>query len=77
MANIYISLKIPVKKFVLLLQAITSGDLCKRSVLLKKLYVRFELLAKSASLNKLLFTKIRRKKNSQKIADTKHAFLIF
>ena len=37
----YILLKIFVKKFVLLFQAITSGDLCKRNVPLKKLYVQF------------------------------------
>ena len=77
MAKIYILLKIFVKKFVLLLQTITSGDLCKRSVLLKKLYVWFELEAKSLSLNKLLFTKIKMSKSSQKIADKKHVFLIW
>ena len=70
-------LKIFVKKIVLLLQAITSGDLCKRSVLLKTLYVQFELEAKPLSLNKLLFTKLKRSKSSQQIADTKHVFLIW
>lgn len=46
-------LKIFGKKIVLLLQAITSGGLYKGSVLLKKLSVRYEIEAKSLTLNKL------------------------
>ena len=51
--------------------------ICPKEVLLKKLNIRFELEAKSPLLDKLLFAKIKRSKSSQKIADTKHLFLIW
>ena len=41
---------------------------------MKKLRTRYQLEAKSLSLNKLLFTKTKRIKSSKKFADTKHVF---